>query len=71
MSGCYDICADDARLRAMLALPDTERSIYFDRLRKDYPVRREFAETTVLLNAAGDDCEQALRGLGFSVAVSA
>ena len=71
VSGCYDICADDVRLRAMLALPGNERSAYFDRLRKEYPVRREFAETTVLINAAGDACEPALRGLGFKVAVSA
>jgi erythronate-4-phosphate dehydrogenase len=71
VSGCYDICADDARLRAMLALPDDERPAYFDRLRKEYPVRREFSETSVLVNDADDGCEQLLRGLGFAVVVSA
>jgi erythronate-4-phosphate dehydrogenase len=71
VSGCYDICADDARLRAMLALPGDEQPAYFDRLRKEYPVRREFAETRVIVNDVSDECEQMLRGLGFAVAVSA
>ncbi len=71
VSGCYDICADDARLRDMLALPADEQPAYFDRLRKEYPVRREFSETRVIVNDASNECEQALRGLGFAVAVSA
>jgi len=69
--GCYDIRADDARLRAMLALPADEQPACFDRLRKEYPVRREFSETRVVVNDAGNVCEQTLRGLGFAVAVPA
>jgi len=70
VSGCYDICADDARLRAMLALPVGEQPAYFDRLRKEYPVRREFSTTSVLVDDADSECEPVLRGLGFPVAVS-
>lgn len=36
----YDIRMDDARLR--ISLPSTTLSTDFDRLRKEYPVRREF-----------------------------
>jgi len=68
VSCCYDICADDARLRAMLALPDDEQAACFDRLRKDYPVRREFSATTLRLPAGNDTAGQVLRGLGFVVA---
>ena len=67
----YDIRADDARLRAMLALPAGKQPAYFDRLRKEYPVRREFSATSVLLDDADCSCEQGLRGLGFPVVVSA
>jgi erythronate-4-phosphate dehydrogenase len=67
----YDIRADDARLRAMLALPSAEQPAYFDRLRRNYPVRREFPANSVLVNAAGSECEQVLRELGFPVVVSA
>lgn len=33
---------DDARLRAILDRPDAERGAEFDRLRKEYPIRREW-----------------------------
>jgi erythronate-4-phosphate dehydrogenase len=39
----YDICADDARLKALLVDKSLESSTYFDQLRKHYPVRREFS----------------------------
>jgi erythronate-4-phosphate dehydrogenase len=68
---CYDIRADDARLRTMLALPSGEQPAYFDRLRKEYPVRREFSATSVLLNDTDSGCDEVLRGLGFTVVVSA
>jgi erythronate-4-phosphate dehydrogenase len=71
VSACYDICADDARLRTMLALPADAQPAFFDRLRKEYPVRREFSETVVMLEPALDEFEQVLRGLGFAVMQSA
>lgn len=41
----YDICADDERLKALLLRRNKiiEAGAYFDRLRKTYPVRREFS----------------------------
>ena len=71
VSACYDICADDARLRSMLALPADAQPAFFDRLRKEYPVRREFSETAVSLDPALDELAQLLRGLGFAVTQSA
>jgi len=67
----YDIRADDVRLRTMLSLPAGEQSAYFDQLRKEYPVRREFSTTSVLVDDADSECEPILRGLGFPVVVSA
>ena len=67
----YDIRADDACLRTMLSLPAGEQPAYFDQLRKEYPVRREFSTTSVLVDDADSECEPVLRGLGFPVAVSA
>ncbi len=65
---CYDVREDDARLRAALSLPATERARAFDRLRKDYPLRREFSESTVLLHEPAGAPGQLLSGLGFVVA---
>jgi erythronate-4-phosphate dehydrogenase len=67
----YDIRADDARLRTMLSLPASEQPAFFDQLRKDYPVRREFSATSVIVDDADSECEPVLRGLGFPVVVSA
>jgi erythronate-4-phosphate dehydrogenase len=43
----YDIRADDARLRRLLDMPPGERAAHFDKLRKEYPIRREWFATTV------------------------
>lgn len=61
----YDIREDDARLRTTAGQAVTDRAAAFDRLRKEYPVRREFAE----LQLDCRDCTAAVRdactGLGF------
>jgi erythronate-4-phosphate dehydrogenase len=67
----YDIRADDARLRMTLALPAGEQPAYFDRLRKEYPVRREFSTSSVLVSDTAGGAERLLRGLGFPVIESA
>ena len=66
--GAYDVRQDDARLRATLSLPAAERASAFDRLRKDYPVRREFTESTVLLDEPAGAAGIQLSDLGFVVA---
>jgi hypothetical protein len=50
-----------------LTLTPEERPAAFDRLRKDYPVRREFAATTVLVDDADGALVNLLRGVGFNV----
>ena len=64
---CYDVRADDARLRYMLTLPPEERAACFDLLRKEYPVRREFAQTDLRATRPDARLEQLLTGLGFTV----
>lgn len=65
----YDVRADDARMRALLAeagpAPEA-RGAAFDRLRRDYPVRREFAghEVRGVVDAEARDT---LAALGFRV----
>jgi erythronate-4-phosphate dehydrogenase len=62
----YEIMLDDARMRGMLALATPEeQSAWFDRLRKEYPRRREFFNTRVTLTRPDADLEQALSGVGF------
>ncbi len=63
----YDIEADDRRMRALVDTPAGERPAVFDRLRKEYPVRREFTNTRVHLVDADESVRQALTVWGFQV----
>jgi erythronate-4-phosphate dehydrogenase len=62
-----DIVADDRRLRASQTGDPATRSRAFDRLRSDYPMRREFAATRVRLDHAPADLRETVRGLGFAL----
>jgi len=51
-------------------LPPAEQGPYFDRLRAEYPVRREFQNTTVRLRGADSSASALagkLKGIGFNV----
>jgi erythronate-4-phosphate dehydrogenase len=61
----YDIEADDQRMRGIMAQAPEHRADYFKSLRRHYPVRREFPETTVALDAADRAVVKALETLGF------
>ena len=65
----YDIEGDDRTMRQMADLPDAERGHAFDRLRKEYPRRREFQNTIVRLpnRSAPHSLAEALSGIGFQV----
>jgi len=64
---CYDIRRDDASLRELAALPAAERPVCFDRLRKEYPVRREFPQASIITGDPGGEVARALETLGFCV----
>lgn len=64
---CYDVRQDDRRLRSIVSLSAGERPEYFDRLRKEYPVRLEFPCTTVMTNGMNAAQQQMLLGIGFNI----
>jgi len=63
----YPIERDDEALREIRALAPAERGAFFDRLRKEYPRRREFPNTTVALRGPNAEAAGKLRALGFRV----
>ncbi len=65
VAAVYDIKKDDANLRWMLDRTMGKRGVFFDDLRKNYPVRREFQNTKVVVK--GDSISEKLRGIGFEV----
>jgi erythronate-4-phosphate dehydrogenase len=64
---CYDIRRDDASLRQQLALPAADRPSRFDRLRKEYPVRREFPQARIVTGDPDGEAARTLAALGFCV----
>jgi len=63
----YSIAQDDRNTRQIANQPPEGRGRFFDALRKNYPVRREFRNTTVVLDRGRESLTQKLRGLDFGV----
>ncbi|UCE62759.1 MAG: 4-phosphoerythronate dehydrogenase [Nitrospirota bacterium] len=63
----YNIEADHARMAALRQIPHENRPLAFDRLRKNYPVRREFHHTTVRLLNGETEIQQKVASLGFKI----
>jgi erythronate-4-phosphate dehydrogenase len=61
----YDIRKDDARLRWILERPAEKRGEFFDGLRKNYPVRREFGNTLIVLEEPCKTVAEKLTEIGF------
>jgi erythronate-4-phosphate dehydrogenase len=63
----YDVRSDAASLRRMLEVDSGQSGLYFDELRKNYPLRREFFATTVKLPASRNRLVNQFLHLGFTV----
>ena len=63
----YTINRDDFNTREILLQAPEERGAFFDQLRKEYPVRREFQNTEITGVTAGSDIGLILSGLGFKI----
>jgi erythronate-4-phosphate dehydrogenase len=67
VSKVYSITTDDAALREMLGSRTADRGKFFDNLRRNYPVRREFQSTTVFVEDEANNLVAKLAGIGFEV----
>jgi erythronate-4-phosphate dehydrogenase len=61
----YVINRDDFNTREIAMVPKEQRGAFFDDLRKGYPVRREFQNTTVLVEDKNNSLAKKLEGIGF------
>jgi erythronate-4-phosphate dehydrogenase len=62
----YKISEDDRELRKILNVP-TKRDEFFDNLRKNYHVRREFQNTRIIATENTENLSKKLKGIGFKV----
>ncbi len=63
----YVINRDDFNTREILIVPQEQRGKWFDDLRKNYPVRREFQNTKVVLTKDDALLARKLKGIGFKI----
>jgi erythronate-4-phosphate dehydrogenase len=63
----YSVVRDDRDLRRIANEPPEARGRFFDALRKNYPVRREFHNTTVVVPEPAGVLVRKLLGIGFKV----
>jgi erythronate-4-phosphate dehydrogenase len=62
---CYDVCEDDKRMRDLMLSSTESTGMVFDRLRREYQLRREFG-ATILSRQKLESCEVTnLMRLGF------
>ncbi len=60
----YNIVEDSLKLKKISAVPRDEKPEYFDALRNEYPVRREFSSMKIIISG-NDGCASKLSKLGF------
>jgi len=63
----YDVRSDAASLRRMLEVGEDVRGDYFDALRNNYPIRREFRSTGIILSTGNSHIKEILIKLGFTI----
>ena len=66
-SSIYDIRNDDSQIRKINEIDNKERGSYFDSLRKNYLLRREFTNYKVQMRNGNNELEKMLKTLRFTV----
>ncbi|WP_372999655.1 4-phosphoerythronate dehydrogenase PdxB [Marinobacter sp.] len=69
LRACYDPRRDDARLRNAMTGSLEERGAAFDRLRRDYPVRRECSSLKIQLKGTSKSLQDSFRAVGFKLKI--
>lgn len=67
ISSIYPIKRDDKSMREMIKLNPEERRKYFDLMRKNYPVRREFNNYTIKNGDVNPTISKILKDLRFNI----
>ena len=63
----YVINRDDFNTREILIVPEDQKGGWFDDLRKNYSIRREFQNTKVVLSKQDGRLSEKIKGIGFNI----
>ncbi len=67
----YKIEKDDSEMRKMIEMDNDSRAAYFDKLRKEYPLRREFTNYTILIEETDKQLKAILEAFRFNIKIIA
>ena len=65
----YKIETDDSGMRKMIGMEDDTIAAYFDKLRKEYPLRREFTNYTILIDETDKQLKGILEAFRFNIKI--
>jgi erythronate-4-phosphate dehydrogenase len=65
----YKIEKDDSGMRKMIEMENDTRATYFDKLRKEYPLRREFTNYTILIEETDKELKAILEAFRFNIKI--
>ena len=63
----YNVEKDDSEMREMIEMDNDSKAAYFDNLRKEYTLRREFSNYTILLNETDEQLTDLFKTFRFNV----
>jgi len=69
-AGVYNLGNDDSKIRKISNYKSNERAAYFDKLRKEYPIRREFINYSVSLSVNETHLKPILESFRFIVKIN-
>lgn len=64
----YNIANDDEQLRGIVRIDEKRRAAFFDNLRKEYPIRREFNNYTIIIREQDKHLTSLLKSFRFKIA---
>ncbi len=65
----YNIEKDDSEMREMIEMDNDSKAAHFDKLRKEYPLRREFTNYTILIKETGKQLKGILEAFRFNIKI--
>ena len=65
----YKIETDDYKMREMIKMDNESRAAYFDKLRKEYPLLREFTNYTILVEETDKQLKGILEAFRFNIKI--
>ena len=66
----YNVDKDDSDMRETIEMDNESKAAHFDKLRKEYPLRREFTNYTILIKETDKQLKGILEAFRFNIKIN-